>query len=221
MVETLLSRWRAFMDRQHQRPSGLVGRYVGERMVRQHAPETAWSTGLLHLAPADRVLEIGCGAGQSLALAAQQLAGGTVIGLDHSPTMLRSAFLRNRDSLLAGRMALVCGDLASLPIAAAAFDKMLTIHTFYFWDDPPAIISGLLRALRPGGRIVITLATGRRLTSGEMQYWPIHERVRMIGEQLTADGDVSATLHVGPDSRTYNNVALVLSKVGISQTGIS
>lgn len=209
------------MDRQHEYPSGLVGRYVGERMVRQHAPETVWSIGLLRLEPADRILEIGCGAGQALALVAQQLAGGSVVGLDYSPTMLGSASLRNRQWLRSGQMALVRGDFAALPVAEGSFDKIVTVHTFYFWGDPLAVLSGLVRALRPGGRIVITLATGRRLPSGQMKYWPIHERVRMIGEQLATASEITATIHCGPDSRTYNNVALVLSQPGIPEPGLS
>lgn len=209
------------MDRQHAYPTGLVGWYVGERMVRQHAPETVWSVGLLCLEPADRVLEIGCGAGQALALAAQQLAGGSVVGLDYSPTMLGSASHRTRRWLRSGQMALVRGDLAALPVAEGAFDKILTIHTFYFWHDSPVVLSGLLRTLRPGGRIVIALATGRRLPSGQMKYWPIHERVRMLGEQLATANEITATIHCGPDSRTYNNVALVLSKLAIPEPGLS
>lgn len=217
----LSSSWQAYMDQQHQHPSGLVGRYVGERMIRQHATETAWSIDLLCLEPADRVLELGCGAGQALALMSRQVASGDRVGLDRSSAMLRSAARRNRQVLRSGQMALLCGDLSALPVAEGSFDKIVTIHTFYFWDDPPSVLSGLLRVLKPGGRIVITLATGKRLSSGEMQYWPIHERIRMVGEQVAAVREANATLHVGPDSRSYNNVALVLWKSHVPGSNLS
>ena len=59
------------MDRQHRLPRGWLGRLIGERMVRQHTPETLWTLQLLALGPDDRVLELGFGAGRALQLALQ------------------------------------------------------------------------------------------------------------------------------------------------------
>ncbi len=81
----------AFVGRQQRRPTGLAGRVIGERMARQHAPETRWTIGLLDLAPADRVLDIGCGAGRAIDLIAARTPRGHVSGVDVSGAMVRAS----------------------------------------------------------------------------------------------------------------------------------
>jgi ubiquinone/menaquinone biosynthesis C-methylase UbiE len=129
-MAALRAPWAAYVDRQHQYPSGLVGQFLGERMVRQHAPETSWSIGLLDIQPTDRILEIGFGAGRGLALALEQAHEGRVTGIDLSPTMIRVAARRNRIAIERGRLALLRGTIAALPFGDHVFDKLLSVHTF-------------------------------------------------------------------------------------------
>jgi SAM-dependent methyltransferase len=206
---TLRARWGAFLDRQHRDPAGLVGQLVGERMVRQHAPETAWTLDLLGIQPADQLLELGFGAGRALALAAERAPGGLVLGLDRSPTMVRAAARRNRAASRAGHIALLRGNLGALPFAGRRFDKIWSIHTFYFWPDPPRLVAELLRLLAPGGTLAITMATGHDTPGGARAYWPLHQRVELLVSELRERG-TNASLEHGPDSRQYNNVAIVV-----------
>ncbi len=48
-----------FIDGQYRRPAGLVGRYIGGKMVQQHAPENDWAVALLEAKFDDHILEIG------------------------------------------------------------------------------------------------------------------------------------------------------------------
>ena len=41
--------WQRMQERQQQHPTGLLGRWVGEQMRRQHARETEWTIKLLGL----------------------------------------------------------------------------------------------------------------------------------------------------------------------------
>ncbi len=59
---SLHERISTYIDRQHQHPSGIVGRVIGERMVRQHGVETRWTLDQLAIRSGDRVLELGFGA---------------------------------------------------------------------------------------------------------------------------------------------------------------
>jgi SAM-dependent methyltransferase len=186
---------------------------IGERMVRQHAPETDWSVELLNLQPADRVLEIGFGAGRGLALALDQTPHGRVVGVDLSPTMIQAAARRNRRAVQRGRLGLVCGDVATLPFGRQRFDKALSIHTFYFWLDPRAVCLRLVDLLAPGGRLVSTFATARKLPTGEWSYWDVQRVAEVLVEELGRQPHVQARLLVGPDSREYNNVAVVIDKI--------
>jgi len=169
-VTKLRARWSALLDRQHRQPQGLIGRLIGERMVRQHGPETNWGVDLLDVQPGDRVLELGFGAGRGLALLAQRSAEGRVVGVDLSATMVRAARRRNRAAMRAGRMALLRGDLAALPFNDGRFDKILSIHTFYFWPEPLLVCATLLRLLRPGGICAIVLSTGHIAADGALVY---------------------------------------------------
>lgn len=209
----LQKRWSAYLDRQHRLPSGLVGQLIGERMLRQHTPETNWSIGLLDLQPADRVLELGFGAGRALRLMLRRIPHGHALGLDRSPTMLRAAAWRNRGALARQQLALINGTIEQLPLRSTNFDKILTIHTFYFWPDALAISQQLVELLNPGGRLVCTFATARTLATGQQEWWPVHQQAVRLVQQLHQRPQISATLAFGPDSRQFNNVAIVVDRV--------
>jgi SAM-dependent methyltransferase len=211
-MTALRAPWTAYLDRQHRYPSGFVGQFIGERMVRQHTPETNWSVGLLGIQPTDRVLEIGFGAGRGLALALEQAHKGRVTGVDLSPTMIRVAARRNRIAIERGRLVLLRGTIAALPFVDRVFDKLLSIHTFYFWPDPRAVCMRLVGLLAPAGRLVSTLATARRQPDGEWDYWDVHRLAAALAEEFERFPSITATLQHGPDSREYNNVAIVIDK---------
>lgn len=206
--------WTATIDRQHRLPRGLLGRLVGEKMARQHHPETDWTVGLLDLQLHDRSVELGCGAGRGLVLAVDAVGSLLLAGMDLSPTMLRAASRRLGRGGRHERVSLLRGNLQALPYADGSLDKIWSIHTFYFWSDPEAVFADLLRVLAPGGRVVVTLATGTVSPSGDDQYWPLHQQVEALVGGLSSWPGSVAVLRRGPNSRQFNNVAIVLCKEG-------
>jgi SAM-dependent methyltransferase len=207
---TLGARWRELIDAQHRMPSGLLGRAIAERMVRQHAPETRWTLELLELRPTDLVLELGFGAGRGLELAAGQAPRGWLLGLDRSATMVQAAARRNRARLGEGRIALAQADLEAPPLTGGRFDKIFSIHTFYFWSDPERLSAELAGLLAPGGTLAITLATAQQSASGGWDFWPVHQRALDVVAALSRRGFGYVELRHGPNSRRYNNVAIVV-----------
>jgi ubiquinone/menaquinone biosynthesis C-methylase UbiE len=212
MIDHVPAAWTMTIDRQHRLPQGLLGRLVGEKMVRQHQPETDWTVELLDLQPHDRAVELGCGAGRGLVLAARAAVPSLVAGMDLSPTMLRSAAHRLRRAGQHERTSLLRGNLEALPYADSSLDKIWSVHTFYFWADPEAVFADLLRVLAPGGRVVVTLATGTVSRAGDDQFWPLHQQVAALVGELNSWPEVTAELRRGPNSRQFNNVAIVLHK---------
>ncbi len=196
----------AVLDRHYACPSGLAGRLVGERMVRQHGPETLWTVDLLGIERGDRVLEIGYGAGRAVELVAARAVDGHVDGVDLSQAMVRAATRRNRRAVAAGRVALRQGDVAALPYADEQFDKALSIHSLYFWPDPERPLAEIYRVLRPGGCVALTLSPGKVGEAEEAGYRAmVDERVIPAMERI---GFSTARVEQGPDSRQYRMVAV-------------
>jgi SAM-dependent methyltransferase len=93
-----------------------------------------------------RVLDIGCGNGETCAI---WLAGGAeVTGVDVSAPMLAVAA-----KLTAGKATLIQAD-ASVWKGEALFDLAVSRFGVMFFDDPAAAFTTIASNLRPGGRLV-------------------------------------------------------------------
>ena len=91
----------------------------------------------------ERILDLGCGNGVlSGKLAA---AGASVVGVDASPELVAAA----RDRGLDARVA----DARSLPFEEE-FDAVFSNAVLHWIRPPEAVLSGVWRALKPGGRFV-------------------------------------------------------------------
>lgn len=202
------------LNRQHSLPGGIVGWLIGEQMVRQHRPETVWTLDLLDIQPADTVLEVGFGAGQGIKLAAEKASEGRVMGIDLSEAMVRVAIRRNARAAKAGRVTLLQGNITALPFEDQQFDKIMTIHTVYFWPEPSRALSELCRVLKPGGRLVITLSTGKMNAGGEVEVWPPFQSIleEQVMPGMQREGLKIVRLQRGPNSRQYTSVAAIGEK---------
>lgn len=118
----------------------------------------SWALDLLDVQPTDHVLEVGCGTGVALALVADRLDGGTVLGIDRSATATAKASVRLAE-VPADRWSLQQTDLAGLEVEPASFDRAFAVNVNVFWTRPAsAECEVLARALRPGGRLVLAYA---------------------------------------------------------------
>jgi ubiquinone/menaquinone biosynthesis C-methylase UbiE len=141
-----------FIARQSSRPRGLIGRLLGHVMAIETASE---ALGSLALQASDHLLEVGFGHGRTIRLAAAQVPRGFVAGVDVSEDMVRMA--QRRCLALAGKglVELMVGDSRRLPYPDTSFDKVLCVHTIYFWEEPIKDLGEMFRVLRPGGRLVL------------------------------------------------------------------
>lgn len=102
--------------------------------------------------PTDRILDCGCGMGFMLRTLSQ-IYDPRLIGVDG-----RMRSLRYAQAQLAGReVGLVQCRLPDLPVAEASVDKVVMTEVLEHLDDDLATLRALLRVLRPGGRIAITV----------------------------------------------------------------
>lgn len=185
---------------------------IGRRMRQQHQPETRWAIETLQLRPTDQVLEVGFGIGDSLRTLLTHIHQGHLVGIDRSMTMVRAATRRNQHALNHRRLTLLCGDLAHLPLAPQQFDKILSIHTFYFWPDRYQTSLRLLQCLKPQGRLIASFATATRDDIGKYHYQPLQNQAEAVVSQLQHHPELTVQLALGPDSRQFNNVALIIDR---------
>jgi ubiquinone/menaquinone biosynthesis C-methylase UbiE len=148
-----------FVARQSACPSGLLGRLVGRVMARETAAVNEAAVELLELRPTDHVLEVGFGHGATIARVAAAVSGGLVAGVDPSEEMCWMAARRNRSAIQAGQVELRRATAEALPYPDAAFDKVLAVHTVYFWANLAPPLREIARVLKSSGRLVLAHRT--------------------------------------------------------------
>jgi arsenite methyltransferase len=147
---------RTFLAAQLRRPTGLFGRFLlAPALNRGNVTENRSVFETLRLAPDDRVLEVGFGGGELIAMMLPALPRGHVSGADFSPEMVRFCAGRFASAVAAGTVELVEAPIEALPFAAASFSKACTVNTVYFWERPEGAAAELFRVLEPGGRLVV------------------------------------------------------------------
>jgi ubiquinone/menaquinone biosynthesis C-methylase UbiE len=153
----MLGKIRNFVTKQFGSPSGLFGKFIGNRMAKGNVYDARWTISLLDIQPSHRLLEIGFGPGVSTQMAGERAEEGFVAGIDHSRTMVQAASQRNEDAIRAGRMELKWGDVASLPYLDRSFDRAYSLHSIYFWPDAVKGLKEIKRVLKPGGLLAVTI----------------------------------------------------------------
>lgn len=104
------------------------------------------------LAPTDRVLDLGCGAGDFTALVADLVPAGEVVGVDPQVSLLDEARRRARPNqrFVQG----TAQDLGSL-LDGETFDVVLSRSVLHWlpWPDHVGVLRACRGLLRPGGRL--------------------------------------------------------------------
>jgi SAM-dependent methyltransferase len=115
-------------------------------------PELRAAITSLHLVHGMRVLDAGCGTGESLGWLAAEVApgGGLAVGMDLSTIHLEAA--RNT---LTPDVLLLQADLLRTPLVPASFDLVWSVNTIHHLRDPHAGTRALAEMLRPGGRLAL------------------------------------------------------------------
>jgi arsenite methyltransferase len=100
------------------------------------------------------VLDLGCGAGTDLLIAAQMVGPeGHVIGVDMTPGMLRLAMASAREMGVADRVELHESLIESLPLPDAEVDIVISNGVIDLVPDKDAVFAEIDRVLKPGGRL--------------------------------------------------------------------
>jgi SAM-dependent methyltransferase len=102
----------------------------------------------------DRVLDVGCGTGQTTRTAARAARDGGALGVDVSaPAIERARGLAAVEG--PGNVAFERGDAEVHPFAPGGVDLVISRFGTMFFHDPDAAFTNLARALRPAGQLVM------------------------------------------------------------------
>ncbi|MEU8356109.1 class I SAM-dependent methyltransferase [Nonomuraea sp. NPDC048882] len=123
-----------------------------------------WDRELRRLRGDERLLDLGCGRGAVLLLAAGRLERGSATGVDRWRTKDQSgnrAPVTRRNAELEGvsdRVRLVTGDLRDLPFCDDSYDVVVasqSVHNIPDAEGRAQAVREALRVLRPGGLVLI------------------------------------------------------------------
>lgn len=112
---------------------------------------------LLDAKPGESILDLGCGTGHLTAKIAE--AGAHVVGIDRSPEMIRQA----KEKYPSLRFEVMDAREIS---PEGSFDAAFSNATLHWIKEPERVISGIKKALRPGGRFVAEF--GGKGNTGEL-----------------------------------------------------
>lgn len=144
------------MAAQFRKPNGDGGIAIGLLMNESNAGMIRNT--LLATQPANNqwVLEIGPGNGRHLAEFHKMAEEMNYHALEISPLMLNEATAWCDEKGIGNRCWFHEYDGTNIPFEENSFDRIFTVNTLYFWEQPVLFIKELARVLKPGGRCCIT-----------------------------------------------------------------
>lgn len=100
----------------------------------------------------DKILDVGCGCGETSRIAARQAQQGEVLGIDISAPMLARARIRAEEEGLTN-LRFQEADAGGSRLADGHYDVVLSRLGVMFFDSPQEAFENISRSLRPGGRL--------------------------------------------------------------------
>ncbi len=125
-----------------------------ERANREREERTDLVVTNMELAPDAVVADIGAGSGYFAFRISPRVPQGRVLAVDIQPEMLQ-VIERRKESAGTSNVETVLGTATDPNLPAASVDAALMVDAYHEFSDPREMMSALVEALRPGGRVFL------------------------------------------------------------------
>lgn len=137
-------------------PQGEKGVEIGEMMNATNIGMTLESIKTLLIEDDEHILEIGHGNAGHLKSILNKAKDLTYTGIDISETMRKEA--QNLNEEFKDQADFILYEGRKLPFEDEVFDKIFTVNTVYFWENPVEFLNEIYRVLKNTGTFVLTFA---------------------------------------------------------------
>jgi len=135
-------------------PQGEKGIEIGEMMNSTNIGMTLESIKTLLIEDNEHMLEIGHGNAGHLKSVLNKAKNVQYTGIDISETMHNEAKRLNKE--LESQAGFVLYEGKKLPFEEKTFNKIFTVNTVYFWEEPTDFLNEIYRVLKKDGTFVLT-----------------------------------------------------------------
>lgn len=149
--------WKAIAQ-QLGHPKGEQGLTVAKNMEESNILMVEKAVEMLHLAGDEKVLELGHGSAQHVCELLEIFDGLEYHGLEISDLMYEIAQKVNEPEVKSGKAQFHLYEGKKIPFESACFDKVMTVNTIYFWDNPMEMALEIFRVLNEGGNFSLAFA---------------------------------------------------------------
>lgn len=143
---------------QLKHPTGEKGIEMANMMHETNINMTCHSIQNLNIKAGDSVLELGHGNAGHLELIFEQAQKLKYYGLEMSELMFQEARQTNRNLVSQKQAFFSLYKGKAIPFQDSFFDKIFTVNTIYFWQQPEKFLMEIYRVLKADGNFCLTFA---------------------------------------------------------------
>jgi ubiquinone/menaquinone biosynthesis C-methylase UbiE len=143
---------------QLKHPTGEKGIEMANMMNETNINMTRHSVQNLNIKAGNSILELGHGNAGHVEFIFEQAENLKYYGLEMSELMFQEARQINRNFVSQKQAFFSLYDGNAVPFHDDFFDKIFTVNTIYFWQEPEKLLLEIYRVLKPNGLFCITFA---------------------------------------------------------------